>query len=329
MTRRRALTAWLASWCAGAMLPARAAFAQTAAGRPKRIAVLSPGADPRRPAFDSFRDALAKLGLSEGRDFVIEFHLAGADTAQSLASLVDKAVRPGTDMILAEGREANELAWAATRTIPIVVISSLDLVARGMAQSLARPGGNVTGVSLLLAETAQKQTELLIESVPGIRSLIVLHATPASPVHRAAQEAAARLGVAAHLAQATATAEIERVIDAAAREKTGGVVVLADPLLASLRLAIVEALNAAHLPAAFMEREYADAGGLMSYGVDITALYRQVAIYADRILRGVKAGDLPIERTTKVEFVINMRTARAQDFRIPPSVLVRADEVIE
>jgi putative ABC transport system substrate-binding protein len=322
--RRRGVLATLAAIAAGS----RSGQGQPAAEKPRRIAILSPGADPQRPIFVAFREALRELGHVEGHSVVIELHLASG-RAGVLATLARQAVGGGVDLIITDGRLASEAALAATTTIPIVAVIGGDPVELGMVQSLARPGGNLTGVTMFSVESAEKQVELLVESVPGVRRVIVLHGSPASAFQQRAVTAADRIGLEARLVRVTSEDEVEKAVDSTALPDTDGVIVTADPVTAGLRHTVVAHLNARRLPAVYMEREYAEAGGLMSYGVSVPGVFRQLAGYVDQILHGARPADLPIQRPNRLEFVINLRTARTLGLTIPPLVLARADEVIE
>jgi ABC-type uncharacterized transport system substrate-binding protein len=205
-------------------------------------------------------------------------------------------------------------------------------VAAGFIATVARPGGNITGLSMMSPEVVAKQLELLRQVVPTISRVVVL-ANPANPGNagqlRQAEVAAKTLGMRIQSLGAQSPSEIDRAFAAMTRERAGALLVLLDPILFREREQIADLAARSHLPAMYALRQHVDAGGLMAYGADIFDLYRRAAIYVDKILKGAKPGDLPIEQPNKFELVINLRTAKALGLTIPPSLLARADQVIE
>ncbi len=235
-------------------------------------------------------------------------------------------------MIVATVPAATLAAKRSTASIPIVMMNTPDPVQLGLVGSLGRPGGNVTGTTTLSADLSSKQLELLKEAVPRAVRIAVLW-NPDNPWHplalKGAEAAARSLAVQVQILEAHRAEEFERAFEAMTRKRAGAVLVLADPLTAFHRTRLAELAIKRHLPGMFGTRAYADAGGLMSYWAHEADLYRRVASYVDRILKGAKRADLPVEQPTKFELVINLKTAKALGLTIPPSLLGRAVEVIQ
>ena len=318
--RRRAL---IAGCGVAALAPARG-LAQSA--RTRRVAILTPGADALRPVFVAFREAMRELGHRDGGDVAIEIHLAAGDGVR-LAALARELVAAEVDIIVSDGGAATEAAVAATKRVAIVGIVGGDPVERGLVASLARPGGNLTGVTLHSFELGPKQVELMRDLRPAAKRLMLLAGLP--DVVKVTVDAGRRLGLDAVAVAARTPGEIDQALAPAALAGHDGVIVMPDPVTASHRLAVVARINAAGMPAIYPDRDFAFAGGLMSYGSDLSDVYRRLARYVDRILRGAKPAELPIERPERIELVVNLRTARALGLQLPPAILARADEVIE
>jgi ABC-type uncharacterized transport system substrate-binding protein len=283
--------------------------------------------------FPAFRQSLEHLGHFEGRDFAFEFRYAEGDYDR-LASLAAELVEQKVDIIVAQNTPAAVAARKATSTIPIVAIAVTDPVGRGLVESLARPGGNVTGLTFSVGlDHFTKSMEFLKEAVPGLQ-MVALLVNPANPYHAgtASQiEAAAHraLNVRGKVFQARRPEEIATAFEAIAQAHCGAVFVVADHVL-SLEAAQIAKLSLKYqLPSMHQLRIEAEAGGLMSYGPDLTDQHRRAATYVDAILKGAKPADLPIQQPTKFELVVNLNTARALGITIPPTLLVRADGVIE
>ena len=329
MTTRRAFVGMLA----GGLVVARlAAEAQQPAGKVYRLGSLSASGTLNNPNSAAFRQGLRDLGWIEGQNIVIEFRSAEGQLDR-LPALAAELVRLKVDLIVASPTPAAMAAKSATTTIPIVGLSLADPVALGLIPSLARPGGNITGVSYSVgADIFGKDLQLLREAVPNVRRVAVL-SNPAGPTQPLIlgniKTAATSLGLQLLPVGARGPTELDGAFATMARERVGAVFVVTDPAYISHRARIVELANKHRLPSVFTQKADAEAGGLMSYGPSFTAIYRRGAYYVDKILRGAKPGDLPVEQPTKFELVINLKTAKALGLTIPPSLLQRADEVIQ
>jgi putative ABC transport system substrate-binding protein len=323
---RRTVLATLASGLFAAPL---AADAQQAA-KVYRIGYL--GNVPTPPAlWEAFVRGLRELGWVEGQNMIIERRNAEG-RYERLPDLATDLVRLRVDIIVAAGSSAPLAAKRVTNTIPIVMTNAGDPVSSGLVKSLGRPGGNVTGLSLLGPTVVGKQLELLKEVVPRVTRAAVL----TNPDHPAralmvteAETAMRLLGLQHQVLDARGPGEFESAFSAMTRERAGALLILADPMFVSERKRLADLTARSHLPAASGMRELADAGILMAYGASLTDLFGRAATFVDKILKGAKPADLPVEQPTKFELVINMRTARVLGLTIPQSLLLRADEVIE
>jgi putative ABC transport system substrate-binding protein len=279
---------------------------------------------------EAFREGLRELGYVEGKTIAIEYRFAEG-RPERLPALAAELVRLKVDVIVTGGPPAPEDAKQATSTIPIVFAVAGDPVGEGLVASLARPGGNVTGLASIAAEVVGKQLELLKEVVPKISRVAVL-LNPSHSAHplmsRQAEGAARALGMQLHILQA-GPAEIDAAFAAMRSQGVGGVLVLRGSLFLAQRRQIAALAAKNGLPAVYGTREEAEAGGLMAYGASLPLLYRRAATYVDKILKGAKPADLPVEQPTKFELIINLKTARALGLTIPQSLLGRADAVIQ
>jgi putative ABC transport system substrate-binding protein len=280
-----------------------------------------------------FRQGLAEGGYTEGSNLTIEYRWAENQMDQ-LPSLAADLVAHHVGVIVASGgNPVNFAAKAATATIPVVFLVGLDPVKLGLVSSLARPGGNMTGVNFFNAELAGKQFELLREMLPGAARIAVL-IDPNAQVNTKATlddlDAAARaIGMQIMVFEASNSREIDAAYAALARDGLNGVFVEQSPFFNSRRVQLAQLAARYAIPATYPGREYAEVGGLISYGSDIAEAYRQVGVYCARILKGAKPADLPVMQSSKLEIVINAQTARMLNLTIPAQLLARADEVIE
>ncbi len=327
---RRALICALASGLLAAPL---AALAQEAA-KVARIGYLAVNlaATPHRP--EAFRQALRDLGYVEGRNGVIEYRDAEGKI-ERLSALAADLVALKVDVIVAAGTPAALAAKHATRTVPIVFAAVFDPVTSGLVTSLALPGGNVTGTSTLAPESVGKCLEYLKQAVPGVSRVAVLWQPGAfgerteKDMLKAADVAARALGVRLQFVEARGPEDFDRAFSDMTRARAGALTVLPSNMFTNERRRLVDLAAKNRLPAVYPWREAVDAGGLMAYGADFAVLYRRAATYVDKILRGARPADLPIEQATKFELLINLKTAKALRLTIPPSLLQRADQVIE
>jgi putative ABC transport system substrate-binding protein len=329
MNRRAFLSALSGSLLAAPL----AGEGQQAASLP-RIGFLAPASlsDPRVPPYiRAFQEGLRELGYVEGRNIAIEFRWAEGQY-ERLPGLAAELVRLNVTIIVAAGPNAIQAAKQATATIPIVMAAVGDPVAAGFVASLARPGGNITGVSNMLPDLVGKQLELLKEVLPTV-SRVALLGNPANPANalleRQAQDAARTLGVRLQPLWARDLSEIDSAFTATKMERADALIVLTDTMLINHRTRVIDHAGQRRLPAVFGVSQFVEAGGLLAYGPSFAAGYRRAAPYVDRILKGAKPADLPIEQPRKFELVINLKTAKALGLTIPPSLLQRADQVIE
>ena len=296
-----------------------------------RIGMLNSGSPPT-PLVESFKQGLRELGYVEGKNLLLEIRW-GEGKLERLPALAAELVRLKVDVIVALTSPSVLAAKQATRTIPIVMPLSSDPVADGLVASLARPGGNITGLSMMAPALGAKRLQLLKEVFPKLLRPIAVLWNPdyAGMVARfqQAQGAAPAVGVGVQSVEVRDSRELERALETMGRERPDALLLLADPLTLSQRLRIVEFAAEARLPAIYEMSPFVDAGGLMSYGPNVSELIRRSAIYVDKILKGAKPADLPIEQPAKFELVINLKSARALGITIPQSVLLQAGRVIE
>jgi putative tryptophan/tyrosine transport system substrate-binding protein len=300
-------------------------------GRVPRIGFLAPGG-VLQPRDEAFRQRLQELGYVEGKNIVIEYRLAEGKFDR-LPALAEELVRLEVDVIVTVVTQASLAAKHATKAIPIVITAVSDPLGTGLVANLARPGANVTGTSAMSSDVVGKSLELLKEAVPTVSRVAVIwnpdNAIFQAQMLRETQVAAGRMGVELRTHAVRGVDELEPAFAALTSAQAGSLLVLPDPSYTPHAARIAELASASRLPAMYGIREYAVAGGLMSYGTNFAALFRRAADYVDKILKGAKPADLPVEQPTKFEFVINLKTANALRLEIPPTLLARADEVIE
>jgi putative tryptophan/tyrosine transport system substrate-binding protein len=279
----------------------------------------------------AFHEGLSETGYIEGQNLAIEYRWAEGsyDRLPALAAdLVGRSVK----VILAAGDEPTLVAKSATSVIPIVFLIGSDPAATGLVASFARPGGNLTGVSAMFAELVPKRFELLSELVPQVRAIALLvnpNNFQTEGVMKGMQDAAHARGVPLHILKASTEGEIDAAFGALAHLNTGALVIGPDPFFGGRREQLV-GLAARHaVPTIYFAREFAASGGLISYGTDVPAVYRQAGTYVGRVLAGAKPADLPVQQPTKFELIINLKTAKALGLTMPQSLLTRADEVID
>ncbi len=330
MTTRRAFIGAVA----GALLTAPFADAQQTPKVP-RIGFLVANLAARPHLREAFRQGLRDLGYVEGRNVVIESRDAEGKI-ERLPALAAELVALKVDVIVTAGGTPTALAAKqATRTLPIVFAAASDPVQSGLVTSLARPGGNVTGLSLLAPELVGKCMEQLKQAVPGVSRVAVLWQPGAhgermdKDMLKGAEVSGRALGVRLQFVEARGLADFDRAFSDMTGAHAGALTVLGSGMFTSERRRLVDLAAKNRLPAMYPWREFVDAGGLMAYGANLADLHRRAATYVDRILKGAKSGDLPVEQPTKFELVINLKTAKALGLTIPPSVLQRADEVIQ
>jgi len=299
-----------------------------------RVGYLSPGSasdQERQHRLEAFRQGLRDLGYVEGKNVSIESRWAEGKYDRYPALAVD-LVRLKVDVIVAVGGAATQAARRATRTIPIVMSVVIDPLGAGLVSNLAHPGGNVTGTSMMAPDIVGKQLEILKEVVPKVSRVALLWNpdNPGSAPQLSQAEAVGRaLGLRLQTLEARDPQGIDRAFAAMTKEQAGALVVLVDAIFTNQVRQIAELAVKRHLPSIYGQREYARAGGLIVYSSNPLDLERRAATFVDKILKGVKPGDLPVEQPSKFELVINMKTAKALALTIPPSVLLRADQVIE
>ncbi len=321
---------WLVILALGIQAAPLPAEAQQPARAP-RIGYLISGSPPAWSSrLHAFREGLRHLGYVEGQTIQLELRFAQG-RLDRLLPLAAELVRLPVDVIVASGDASVRAARQATGTIPIVVPVAGDLVGPGYVTSLAYPGGNVTGQVDISPELSAKRIQLLKEAVPKASRVAVLW-NPTNPVKaddfRETQEGAQLLGIRVQSVEARSASELEPAFAAIARERAGALLVLADALTNNHRRRIVNLAARMRLPAMYFSREWVALGGLMAYGPDEPEMYRHAAVFVDKILKGAKLADLPVEQPTKFELVVNLKTAKAIGLTIPQSVLIRADQVI-
>jgi len=324
MMRRRAFITLIG----GAVTWPLAARGQQAESTP-RIGLLWPGdAPPASPRMESFRQGLRALGFVDGQNIAIELRYAQRGP-QQLPELAAELIRLKVDVILAPGDLAPKVAQQATETIPIVAGGD-DILGAGVVASLSRPGGNTTGLTILSPELSAKRLEILRDIIPGLSRVTAL----SDPTTGASQatittSAALSLNLKLQVLEVRRREDVAGAVRAARNSQAEALNVFSSPILASLHREIIAFAAEYRLPAIYQWKEHVEAGGLVSYGPNLAAIWREFGIIVAKLLKGVKPADLSVEQPTKFELVVNLRTAKSLDLTIPPSVLLRADEVIE
>jgi putative tryptophan/tyrosine transport system substrate-binding protein len=328
VTTRRAFLGTLA----GSLLAAPLAAEAQQPAKVYRIAFLATGsASAQHYRVEALRGSLRDLGYVEGKNIATEYRWAEG-RFDRLSGLAAELVRLKVDIIVTSGTASTQAAMQATTTIPIVMVGTGDPLRSGLVASLDRPGGNVTGLTQLGAEVAGKRLQILKDAVPNVARVAFLW-NPANASHviyfGELQGAARGLGLTLQSVEVREPQEVERAFAGMMRGHPDALIVTADSVHEVRQAWIVDFTAKRRLPAMYQLKEYVAAGGLMSYGTSITDQYRRAATYVDKILKGAKPADLPVEQPTKFDLVINLKTAKALGLTIPPSLLQRADEVIQ
>jgi len=280
---------------------------------------------------EAFRQGLRELGYAEGKNIIIVEARYTDARPERLADLAAELVSLKVDIIVAGGGQSIRAAQKATKTIPIIMMAVSDAVMLGFVDSLARPGGNITGLTTQAPELGGKRLELLKEIVPKLSSVAVLgdrNSPGYGPQKKEIEIAAPALGLKLQIVE-PGPDELETAFSTITKARAGALIVLQGPLTGSYRKQIVELAVKSRLLATYHESEFVEIGGLMSYGTNVSDLYRRAAIYVDKILKGAKPADLPVEQPKKFELIINLKAAKQIGLTIPPNVLVRADKVIK
>jgi len=327
--RKKRKPFWL-TLCAVTVVLAASARAQPVTRKPRvsYLTVLSAASDSNR--IEAFRRGLRDLGYMEGKNIIFDVRSTGGKT-EGLRALVSEVLQNNTDVILTGGPTATRPAKQATSTIPIVMAQDNDPVGNGFVVSLARPGGNITGLSSYTTELNGKRVELLKEIVPRLARVAVL-GTSTNPGNAQAlketEDAARGFSVKLQYLEVRDPKEFETAFRAAAQEHAEAILMLATPVFNFARKQFAEQAAKSRLPVIYPRTEFVEAGGLMTYGTSVPDLYRRAATYVDKIFKGAKPADLPVEQPTKFELVINLKAAKQIGLTIPPNVLARADRVI-
>ena len=328
VTTRRAFLGTLA----GGLLARPLSVKAQETGKVSRIGLLSPFSPADATAWhQAFRQGLRDLGWVEGKNISIESRYAEGQSDR-LPGLVAELLRLKVDLIVTTVTPDAVAAKKATRTVPIVMASAGDPVASGIVESLARPGGNITGLSQIAPELAAKRLQLLKELAPKLSRVGVIWSPQdliSSQVWKEIQRPARALGVQLHSLETRSLGEFDKAFEDAIRARVDALAILPAPVFVTNRKRIVDFAAKQRLPSIYHLREFVDSGGLIAYGPDRSDLFRRAATFVDKILRGAKPADLPVERPTKFELVINLKTAKALGLAIPQSLLLRADEVIQ
>ena len=318
--------------CLGILAASSAAYPQQSSSVPRIVLVIPSPAEAQVELVGAFRQGLRDLGYVEGRSIRFDLSLYPPERPDLLPGIASELVRSKVDVLVAVSTPQIRALMEATKTIPIVMIAPGDPVGSGLVASLARPGGNVTGLTIMSYDIMGKRLELLKHAIPKISRVGALF-NPTNPAARRdvleeLQAAGRTLRITIHPAPVREPSEIASAFASIVKEHDGGLIVAVDPIIWPHRKRIVDLCAQNHLPSMSYFREFVELGGLMSYGPNGTELFRRAATYVDKILKGAKPADLPVEQPTKFELVINLRTAKALGITIPEAMLLRADEVI-
>jgi ABC-type uncharacterized transport system substrate-binding protein len=329
MTRRRLV--WTLSLILALIAAPRSARAQEPGKIPRIGYVFARVSSEDQHIWEAARQGLRDLGYVEGQNIALEVRWAEG-RYERLPALIAELVRLNVDVLVVGTTPGALAAKRATRTIPVVMYAVGDPVGSGLVASLARPGGNLTGLSLFNKEVSGKRLELLKETLPGISRVAVL-TNPGNPIHAVfwteTQAAARVLGLQLQAIEVRRPEDFDPAVAAATRDRAEALLVFDDSLTLGYRTRLVALAAARRLPTMYGLREFADAGGLLSYGPSNLAMYRRTATFVDKVLKGAKPADLPVEQPTTFELVVNLKAAKALGLRFPPSVLARADQIIE
>ena len=321
------------STLAGGLLATPLAGGAQQTGRTYTIGILSLGFEDFGPVWwEVFLRSMRELGYVQGRNLLVKFAFA-SDHPERLSSLARDLVRAGADVIVTTSVRETRAAREATSAIPIVMTLAADPVGDGLVASLARPGGNVTGLTILVPGLRQKYVELLRGALPSASRLAVIASPPSvapeSALRREMDAAAQTLGLSLSYVSVLGPEDFEAALTRVQRAGVAGIIAPLDPVTLRSSQALVQRALNHRLPGMYATKEYVEVGGLMSYSADTVDLRRRAAIFVDKILKGAKPADLPVEQPTKVELIINLKTAKALGLTIPPALLARADQVIE
>jgi ABC-type uncharacterized transport system substrate-binding protein len=302
------------------------------AQQPRKVPVIGyltlASASSNLPRREAFREGLRNLGYVEGQNIIIEYRYAES-RAERLHELAADLVGLKVDIIVAGGTQVNLAAKKATGTIPIVMANADDPVGSGLVESLARPGNNVTGLSTMSVELGGKRLELFREAFPKVRRLAVLWYTVSNPAFRETQAAAQNLGFRILSLEVRGPEDFDSAFALVTKDRSDGLFPVTSAFMSANRKRIVEFATRNRLPALYSNEEYVEEGGLISYAANVHEMHRRAATYVDKILKGARPAELPVEQPTKFELVINLKTAKQIGLTIPPNVLARADRVIK
>jgi len=299
------------------------------AAKPPRVGVLLLGTPDTDPSLQSLRTGLRELGYVEGKDVVLEYRFADG-RPDRLPDLARDLVNAKPDILFALGGDVAPFARTATSTIPIVMVVSVDPVQAGLVASLARPSGNITGVTFVSSDLAAKRLQLLKEMAPAVARIGVLwNPDHVDPEYRETQAAGRALGVEVHSLEVRQPADFERAFRTAATARVEAIIVVSSRLMSLNRQLIADVAARQRLPLVTGWGAWPQVGALFSYGPDLDFIVRHSATYVDKVLRGARPGDIPVQQPTKFDLIVNVKTAKAYSVAVPPGILARADKIIE